>query len=67
VGRNGLGVFDGATVFEIRRDSGGPKRMAANSLMEACGTRASLEHSKDVVPGHLPACKAPISAGYGAE
>lgn len=45
VGGDGLGILDGASIFQICRDPGCSKRVAANVVWQASRFGSSLDHS----------------------
>src|ERR1700722_13031057 len=48
VGGNLLSFLDGAAVFQVVRDSGGPEAVAGNAITQACCPRPPLNHCKCV-------------------
>ena len=55
------------TVFQVRRDAGGPERMAAGVYVEAGGLGAPVDHSQHVFASHPVARQLAIAAERGEQ
>ena len=65
--RHGLGIFERAAGFQIRRDPGGLEGMAVNPHFEASGGRAPADHAVGVDPVHGMVGEHTSAAHGGAE